>query len=160
MVTLISQDLSEFALHVRAFLGLPVGGVRQYGPAASAVILPQLTSQNVTFDNVDGAVGAGLQVRLFGKPEIDGTRRLGVALATGDNVDDAVASESGRCERQGSRIKNGPEGPFFIWRMAYCFAPSTASRASLVMRSQSPASSASAGTSHEPPMHSTLFSAR
>lgn len=91
MVTLISQDLSEFALHVRAFLGLPVGGVRQYGPAASAVILPQLTSQNVTFDNVDGAVGAGLQVRLFGKPEIDGTRRLGVALATGDNVDDAVA---------------------------------------------------------------------
>ena len=55
------------------------------------MILPQLTSQNVTFDNVDGAVGAGLQVRLFGKPEIDGTRRLGVALATGDNVDDAVA---------------------------------------------------------------------
>ena len=91
MVTLISQDLSEFALHVRAFLGLPVGGIRQYGPAASAVILPQLTSQNVTFDNVDAAVGAGLQVRLFGKPEIDGTRRLGVALATGDNVDDAVA---------------------------------------------------------------------
>ena len=91
MVTLISQDLSEFALHVRAFLGLPVGGIRQYGPAASAVILPQLTSQNVTFDNVDGAVGAGLQVRLFGKPEIDGTRRLGVALSTGDNVEDAVA---------------------------------------------------------------------
>ncbi len=83
MVTLISQDLSEFALHVRAFLGLPVGGIRQYGPAASAVILPQLTSQNVTFDNVEGAVGAGLQVRLFGKPEIDGSRRLGVALATG-----------------------------------------------------------------------------
>ena len=91
MVTLISQDLSEFALHVRAFLGLPVGGIRQYGPAASAVILPQLTSQNVTFDNVEGAVGAGLQVRLFGKPEIDGTRRLGVALATGNSVDDAVA---------------------------------------------------------------------
>lgn len=90
MVTLISQDLSEFALHVRAFLGLPVGGIRQYGPAASAVILPQLTSQNVTFDNVDAAVGAGLQVRLFGKPEIDGSRRLGVALATGENVDDAV----------------------------------------------------------------------
>ena len=90
MVTLISQDLSEFALHVRAFLGLPVGGIRQYGPAASAVILPQLTSQNVTFDNVDAAVGAGLQLRLFGKPEIDGTRRLGVALATGDSVETAV----------------------------------------------------------------------
>lgn len=91
MVTLISQDLSEFVLHVRAFLGLPIGGIRQYGPAASAVILPQLTSQNVTFDNIDAAVGAGLQVRLFGKPEIDGTRRLGVALAVADDVEEAVA---------------------------------------------------------------------
>ncbi|MEJ8889999.1 formate-dependent phosphoribosylglycinamide formyltransferase [Escherichia coli] len=90
MVTLISQDLSEFALHVRAFLGLPVGGIRQYGPAASAVILPQLTSQNVTFDNVQNAVGAGLQIRLFGKPEIDGSRRLGVALATAESVDEAI----------------------------------------------------------------------
>lgn len=90
MVTLISQDLSEFALHVRAFLGMPVDAIRQYGPAASAVILPQLTSQNVTFDNVHAAVGAGVQVRLFGKPEIDGPRRLGVALATGENVEEAV----------------------------------------------------------------------
>ncbi|HGN9370921.1 TPA: formate-dependent phosphoribosylglycinamide formyltransferase [Citrobacter pasteurii] len=90
MVTLISQDLSEFALHVRAFLGLPVGAIRQYGPSASAVILPQLSSQNVTFDNVDAAVGAGLQIRLFGKPEIDGTRRLGVVLATAESVEDAV----------------------------------------------------------------------
>lgn len=90
MVTLISQDLSEFALHVRAFLGLPVGGIRQYGPAASAVILPQLTSRNVTFDNVQAAVGAGLQLRLFGKPDIDGSRRLGVTLATGGSVEEAV----------------------------------------------------------------------
>ena len=90
MVTLISQDLSEFALHVRAFLGLPVGGIRQYGPAASAVILPQLTSQNVSFDNVQNAVGADLQIRLFGKPEIDGSRRLGVALATAESVVDAI----------------------------------------------------------------------
>ena len=90
MVTLISQDLSEFALHVRAFLGLPVGAIRQYGPSASAVILPQLTSQNVTFDNVQAAVGSGLQVRLFGKPEIDGTRRLGVVLASAENVNEAV----------------------------------------------------------------------
>lgn len=90
MVTLISQDLSEFALHVRAFLGLPTGGIRQYGPAASAVILPQLTSQDVTFDRVDGALGAGMQIRLFGKPEIDGVRRLGVALAMADNVEDAI----------------------------------------------------------------------
>ncbi|HAT2610274.1 TPA: formate-dependent phosphoribosylglycinamide formyltransferase [Kluyvera intermedia] len=90
MVTLISQDVSEFALHVRAFLGLPVGQIRQYGPSASAVILPALKSQNVTFDNLQHAVGAGLQVRLFGKPEIDGTRRLGVALATADTVEEAV----------------------------------------------------------------------
>lgn len=90
MVTLISQDLSEFALHVRAFLGLPVGGIRQYGPSASAVILPELVSDNVQYDNVDAALGAGLQLRLFGKPEINGTRRLGVALATGETVDDAI----------------------------------------------------------------------
>ena len=90
MVTLISQDVSEFALHVRAFLGLPVGQIRQFGPSASAVILPALKSQNLTFDNVQNAVGAGLQVRLFGKPEIDGTRRLGVALATAETVEEAV----------------------------------------------------------------------
>ncbi|HAU5562301.1 TPA: formate-dependent phosphoribosylglycinamide formyltransferase [Serratia fonticola] len=91
MVTLISQDLSEFALHVRAFLGLPIGGIRQYGPAASAVILPQLDSNNVQFVNIEAALGAGLQLRLFGKPEIAGQRRLGVALATGGNTDEAIA---------------------------------------------------------------------
>ncbi|MGK7246111.1 formate-dependent phosphoribosylglycinamide formyltransferase [Buttiauxella agrestis] len=91
MVTLISQDLSEFALHVRAFLGLPIGDIRQYGPAASAVILPELTSDNVQYGNVGAAVGAGLQVRLFGKPEINGKRRMGVALATGSSVEDAIA---------------------------------------------------------------------
>jgi len=90
MVTLISQDLSEFALHVRAFLGLPVGGIRQYGPAASAVILPELTSDNVKFGNVSAATGTGLQVRLFGKPEINGKRRMGVALATGSDIENAV----------------------------------------------------------------------
>lgn len=90
MVTLISQDLSEFALHVRAFLGLPIGEIRQYGPAASAVILPELDSNNVQFGNVAAALGAGLQVRLFGKPEINGKRRMGVALATGSSVDNAV----------------------------------------------------------------------
>ncbi|MFS2058675.1 formate-dependent phosphoribosylglycinamide formyltransferase [Kosakonia cowanii] len=90
MVTLISQDLSEFALHVRAFLGLPIGAIRQYGPAASAVILPQLRSQNVTFDNLHHAVDAGVQLRLFGKPEIEGSRRLGVALAIAEDVESAV----------------------------------------------------------------------
>lgn len=91
MVTLISQDLSEFALHVRAFLGLPIGAIRQYGPAASAVILPRLHSQNVTFDNLHLAVDAGVQLRLFGKPEIEGSRRLGVALAIAEDVESAVA---------------------------------------------------------------------
>ncbi|MGL4724927.1 MAG: formate-dependent phosphoribosylglycinamide formyltransferase [Scandinavium sp.] len=90
MVTLISQDLSEFALHVRAFLGLPIGAIRQYGPSASAVILPELSSHNVSFGNLEAAVGAGVQLRLFGKPEIDGTRRLGVALAVAEDVETAV----------------------------------------------------------------------
>lgn len=90
MVTLISQDVSEFALHVRAFLGLPVGAIRQYGPSASAVLLPSLSSRNVTFDGVQHAVSAGVQLRLFGKPDIDGSRRMGVALATGDSVEQAV----------------------------------------------------------------------
>lgn len=90
MVTLISQDLSEFALHVRAFLGLPVGDIRQYGPSASAVILPELESHNVKYYNLAAATGNGLQLRLFGKPEISGKRRMGVVLATASNVDDAV----------------------------------------------------------------------
>lgn len=90
MVTLISQDVSEFALHVRAFLGLPIGAIRQYGPSASAVLLPTLSSSNVTFDNLQNALGAGVQLRLFGKPDIAGSRRMGVALATGDSVQDAV----------------------------------------------------------------------
>lgn len=90
MVTLISQDVSEFALHVRAFLGLPIGAIRQYGPSASAVLLPKLTSRNVTFDKVHHALDAGIQLRLFGKPDIDGSRRMGVALATGDSVEQAV----------------------------------------------------------------------
>lgn len=90
MVTLISQDLSEFALHVRAFLGLPVGNIRQFGPSASAVILPELTSSNVTFSGLENALTGYNQIRLFGKPEISGKRRLGVALAIADNVEDAV----------------------------------------------------------------------
>ncbi|MFH7825656.1 formate-dependent phosphoribosylglycinamide formyltransferase [Kluyvera chengduensis] len=90
MVTLISQDVSEFALHVRAFLGLPIGAIRQYGPSASAVLLPTLTSRNVTFDKVQNALDAGVQLRLFGKPDIAGSRRMGVALATADSVEAAV----------------------------------------------------------------------
>jgi phosphoribosylglycinamide formyltransferase 2 len=91
MVTLISQDLSEFALHVRAFLGLPIGHIRQFGPSASAVILPRLHSNDVVFENVKQALKPQTQLRLFGKPEIDGTRRLGVALAYEETIDKAIA---------------------------------------------------------------------
>ncbi|MGO2155725.1 MAG: formate-dependent phosphoribosylglycinamide formyltransferase [Serratia proteamaculans] len=92
MVTLISQDLSEFALHVRAFLGLPIGAIRQFGPSASAVILPQLTSSDLRFSGLDRALVGHNQLRLFGKPEINGQRRMGVALATAENVELAVES--------------------------------------------------------------------
>lgn len=91
MVTLISQDLSEFALHVRAFLGLPIGTIRQFGPSASSVILPQLHSNDVVFDNTRNALQSQTQLRLFGKPEIDGTRRLGGALAYDETVEKAIA---------------------------------------------------------------------
>lgn len=91
MVTLISQDLSEFALHVRAFLGLPIGTIRQFGPSASSVILPRLHSNDVIFDNTRNALQPQTQLRLFGKPEIDGTRRLGVALAYDETVEKAIA---------------------------------------------------------------------
>lgn len=90
MVTLISQDLSEFALHVRAFLGLPIGTIRQYGPAASAVILPELDSDNVRFSGLENALSAGQQIRLFAKPTLNGKRRLGVALAVAPTVEEAV----------------------------------------------------------------------
>lgn len=90
MVTLISQNLSEFVLHVRAFLGLPIGIVRQYGASASAVILPELHSRNVVFSGIHEALGSDIQLRLFGKPEIAGTRRLGVALAVGDSIEQAL----------------------------------------------------------------------
>lgn len=90
MVTLISQDLSEFALHVRAFLGLPIGAIRQFGPSASAVILPQLTSSDVRFSGLENALRGHNQLRLFGKPELAGQRRLGVALATASTTELAV----------------------------------------------------------------------
>ena len=90
MVTLISQDLSEFALHARAILGLPVPVVRQFGPSASAVILAHGDSDRAAFGNLEGALaGEDTQLRLFGKPEVRGERRMGVALALADTVDSA-----------------------------------------------------------------------
>lgn len=90
MVTMISQDLSEFALHVRAILGLPIPAVRQLGPSASAVILVKGHSKNVTFSGVAEALQeADTQLRLFGKPEVAGERRMGVALAQAGSIDEA-----------------------------------------------------------------------
>lgn len=90
MVTMISQDLSEFALHVRAILGLPIPAVRQLGPSATAVILVKGHSKNVTFSGVAEALQeADTQLRLFGKPEVAGERRMGVALARAGSIDEA-----------------------------------------------------------------------
>ncbi|WP_434360514.1 formate-dependent phosphoribosylglycinamide formyltransferase [Parasalinivibrio latis] len=92
MVTLISQEQSEFALHVRAFLGLPIGMIIQHGPSASAVILGEGTSTDIKFSGLELALQEpGTQLRLFGKPDIDGRRRLGVALARAATTDAAVA---------------------------------------------------------------------
>ncbi|EJL6597925.1 phosphoribosylglycinamide formyltransferase 2 [Vibrio cholerae] len=91
MVTLISQELSEFALHVRAFTGLPIGQIVQYGPSASAAILGQGQSQNIQFSGLDDALSIShTQVRLFGKPDIAGRRRLGVALSRGKTTQEAT----------------------------------------------------------------------
>ncbi|WP_347135434.1 phosphoribosylglycinamide formyltransferase 2 [Vibrio cholerae] len=91
MVTLISQELSEFALHVRAFTGLPIGQIVQYGPSASAAILGQGQSQNIQFSGLDDALSIPhTQVRLFGKPDIAGRRRLGVALIRGKTTQEAT----------------------------------------------------------------------
>jgi phosphoribosylglycinamide formyltransferase 2 len=92
LVTLVSQDLSEFALHARAILDLPIPVIRQHGPAASSVILVQGESQSVQFGNLEKALAApDTQLRLFGKPEVSGSRRMGVALAVGESIEQARA---------------------------------------------------------------------
>lgn len=92
MVTLISQDLSEFALHARAILGLPIGHISQYGPSASAVVLREGQSSNLGYTGLAEALRLvpGAQLRLFGKPEINGRRRLGVALVKAPSVEQAI----------------------------------------------------------------------
>jgi phosphoribosylglycinamide formyltransferase 2 len=91
MVTMISQDLSQFALHARAILGLPIPNIRTHGPAASSVVLVEGDSNNVRFDHIDMALEeADTQVRLFGKPQVKGHRRMGVALARGETIEDAL----------------------------------------------------------------------
>lgn len=93
MVTLISQDLSEFALHVRAFLGFPIPQIEFFGPSASAVISVHGDSDQVVFEDLDQALAQPLtEIRLFGKPQVRGERRMGVALARSDSLDKAKDS--------------------------------------------------------------------
>ncbi|GAA4091029.1 formate-dependent phosphoribosylglycinamide formyltransferase [Zhongshania borealis] len=92
LVTLISQDQSEFALHVRAILGLPIPNIQQHGPSASAVMLVEGSSTRPRFGNLDHALDVpNTQLRLFGKPEVSGKRRMGVALARGSDIEEARA---------------------------------------------------------------------
>ena len=91
MVTLISQNLSEFALHARAILGLPIPLIEQYGASASAVLIANGDSDKVAFSNLDKVLSeADTDLRLFGKPEVKGIRRMGVALAKAPTVEKAV----------------------------------------------------------------------
>ena len=102
MVTMISQDLSQFALHVRAILGLPIPNIHQHGPSASAVILVEGESEKVTFSNLEEALAENdTQLRLFGKPEIKGKRRMGVMLARGASIEEA----KNKAIRSASRVK-------------------------------------------------------
>lgn len=90
MVTMISQDLSEFGLHARALLGLPVPDIRFYGPSCSRAVVVEGNTTEIEFDNLEKVLEEpGTQIRIFGKPEIKGHRRMGVILATADTVEEA-----------------------------------------------------------------------
>ena len=92
MVTMASQDLSEFALHARAVLGLPIPAVRFIAPSASKAIVVEGDTDKVEFENIEKVLEEeGVQIRLFGKPEVVGHRRFGVILATGTSIEDALA---------------------------------------------------------------------
>jgi phosphoribosylglycinamide formyltransferase 2 len=105
LVTLISQDLSEFALHVRAILGLPIPIIRQHGPAASCALLGEGHGRGPVFSGVAEALAEpDTALRLFGKPEVQGKRRLGVTLALGADIEDARARARRAADRIGIRI--------------------------------------------------------
>ncbi len=92
MVTMISQDLSEFALHARALLGLPVPTIEFYGPSASRAIVVEGDTNCVEFENLDRVLEEpSTQIRIFGKPEVHGHRRMGVILAKADSLEEARA---------------------------------------------------------------------
>ena len=102
MVTLISQDYSEFALHVRAILGLPIPNIRQLGPSASCAIVVEGYSNDIRFDKVGEVLSdPNTNIRLFGKPAIDGHRRLGVVISVGEYIDEARA----KAKQTASRIQ-------------------------------------------------------
>ena len=102
MVTMISQDMSEFGLHARAILGLPIPDVRFYGPSASKAIVVEGNTKEYEFCNLDKVLEEpGVQIRIFGKPEIAGHRRVGVILATDENVTAALA----KAERAYSKLQ-------------------------------------------------------
>lgn len=106
LVTLISQDLSEFALHARAILGLPIPVIRQRGPAASCALLVDGNSNNVRFENVDRALTEqDTAIRLFGKPEVRGHRRMGVSLALGGSIEEARAKARKMTEVLGQGVR-------------------------------------------------------
>ena len=102
MVTMISQDMSEFALHARALLGLPVPDIRFYGPSASRAIVVEGDTNRIEFDNLEEVLAEpGVQIRIFGKPEINGHRRMGVILAT----DESVEAARDKAERAYDKLK-------------------------------------------------------
>ncbi|MEM9282271.1 MAG: formate-dependent phosphoribosylglycinamide formyltransferase [Verrucomicrobiota bacterium] len=90
MVTMIAQDLSQFALHARAILGLPIPNVKQHGPSASAVLLVEGESESLNYGQLENALAEpDTQIRLFGKPRVSGRRRMGVAVARGASIEEA-----------------------------------------------------------------------
>ena len=102
MVTMISQDMSEFALHARALLGLPVPAIRFYGPSASRAVVVEGDTDQVEFDNLENVLSEpGVQMRIFGKPEVKGHRRMAVILAT----DETVEAARDKAERAYEKLK-------------------------------------------------------
>ena len=102
MVTMISQDMSEFALHARALLGLPVPAIRFYGPSASRAVVVEGDTDKIEMDNLEEVLAEeGVQMRIFGKPEIKGHRRMAVILAT----DETVEAARDKAERAYNKLK-------------------------------------------------------
>jgi phosphoribosylglycinamide formyltransferase 2 len=108
LVTLISQELSEFALHVRAILGLPIPNIAQHGASASCAVLVEGHSRSIVFTGVEAALAEpNTGVRLFGKPEVAGKRRMGVTLARGSDLESArrIARASAAALLRGVRLE-------------------------------------------------------